>query len=324
MGVAGELKSDEVWDGRIELEGDVVVPAGATLRVRPGAALAFAPKPRWSCSVFRSAPEGYPIEASYRDLCDIVIFGRLIIEGAAGAPVTLGGPSDRWGGITLMGNAEASVSHASAAGAEEFLFQCFDDSRLDLSDSSLSRAKIGVLTWGLSSIRMRDARLEDLGCGLLCREGSEADLTRVECRRAAQGVWAQQWGLARLTDCRLEACSEFGAGAYDHARLSISGGSARACGRGVIAGSDARVDVMGAELRENQVGAQSIECADLALMDCLIASNREQGAKLSQHSTARVSGCRFKGNGMHREDQARLTAAGNSFDAPAAAMAGNS
>ena len=321
MGVAGELKSNTLWEGRIELDGDVVVPAGVTLRMAPGVELAFAPKVRWSCSVFRSAPEGYPIEASSRELCDLVVFGRLEVEGTPTLPVLLGRPEGRWGGVTLLGNAAARLSHARVAGAEEFLMQSFDDSRLDLSDCTVSRAKIGVLAWGLSSVRIEDTRLEDLDCGLLCREGATVELTRVECRRAAQGVWAQHWGLTRLQDCHLEECSEFGAGAYDDSRLIMNGGCARACGRGVIAGGTSRVEVLGAKLHENQVGAQSIEFAQLELRDCLIASNREQGAKLSQSSTARVLGCRFKGNrlaGLYREDQAQVTASGNHFEEPLA------
>ena len=80
MEVSGELTSDAIWEDDVQLQGDVVIPEGRTLRLRAGTTLSFAPKPRWSCAVFRSAPEGYPIEASARERCDLVVFGRLIVE----------------------------------------------------------------------------------------------------------------------------------------------------------------------------------------------------------------------------------------------------
>ena len=90
MGYYGELKADTVWRDQVELEGDLVVPRGKTLRLLPGTRLSSQDRPRWSCSVFRSAPEGYPIEASYRNRCDIVVLGRLEICGTRQEPVTLG------------------------------------------------------------------------------------------------------------------------------------------------------------------------------------------------------------------------------------------
>lgn len=226
--VAGELAKDAVWDGPVEIGGDVVVPAGRSLRIMPGARLSFAERPRWSCAVFRSAPEGWPIEASYRELCDVVVFGRLEIEGAE--------LSGRWGGITVLGSGSARLWSASLSGATEFLIEAFDDARVEAVNSRFFDSKIGVLAWGLSSVSLTRCRFERLESCVLCREGSRADLREVAFSGARQGVWTQHWALARAKDCAFENCDDFGAGSYERSRVELSGGAMKDCGRGVVAG----------------------------------------------------------------------------------------
>ena len=41
---AGRLKDDEVWQGEIELTGDVDVPEGVVLKIKPGARIRFTPR----------------------------------------------------------------------------------------------------------------------------------------------------------------------------------------------------------------------------------------------------------------------------------------
>jgi hypothetical protein len=327
MEAAGELTSDAVWEGGVLLQGDVVVPEGRTLRLRAGTTLSFAAKPRWSCAVFRSAPEGYPIEASSRERCDLVVFGRLEVEGSSQRPAVMGGPENRWGGITLLGRGSARLEHArigGAAGGEEALIQCFDDSRLELRGCTLSRARIGVLAWGLSAVSVHESTAEDVGCAFFGREGSTTDLYRVISRRAEQGVWGQNWALVRAEDCRFEDCSVFGAGAYDRSRLTVVRGFFGACRQGLLGASNASADALAAEFRGNRVGVQGIESARMSLRGCEISASEEQGAKFSQSSRATVADCRFTGNrlaGIFSEDDARVAVSECAFEEPAAATA---
>lgn len=238
--VAGELERDAVWEGDVELGGDVVVPAGVTLRVLPGARLSFSPRPRWACSVFRSAPEGYPIEASSRELCDLVVFGRLEAAEAA-----FGADGARWGGLTVLGGGRARLSGCRLAGGEEHLAQVFDDGALEAEGCAFSDARVGVLAWGLSRVTLRGGRFERLESCVLCREGSVAELTGVSCGNARQGVWTQQWSVARLSGCSLSECSDFGAGAFERSRLLVDGGSIGACGRPLVRSPRARLEARG-------------------------------------------------------------------------------
>ena len=328
MEVSGELTSDAIWEGDVLLLGDVVVPEGVTLRLRAGTALSFTSKPRWSCAVFRSAPEGYPIEVSSRERCDLVVFGRLEVEGTAERPVTLGRPEGRWGGVILLDRGSARMEHAIARGAdggEDSLFQCFDDSRLELRNCVMSDARVGVLAWGLSSVSVRESLAEDVGCAFFGREGSTTDLYRVTSRRAEQGAWGQNWALLRAEDCRFEACSVFGAGAYDRSRLTVVRGSFDCCRAGLLGASHASAEALSAEFRGNQVGVQGIESACMSLKDCALAANEEHGAKFSQLSRADVVDCRFADNrlaGLFSEDDARVSVSGCAFEEPAAAVVG--
>ena len=77
MGWHGILAADTEWSGEILVDGDLLIPHGTSLRIRAGTKVRFSPKPAWSCAVFRSAPEGWPIETTRRELCDIVAQGRL-------------------------------------------------------------------------------------------------------------------------------------------------------------------------------------------------------------------------------------------------------
>lgn len=315
MEASGELEADAVWEGAVSLAGDVVVPPGRTLRLRPGTALSFAPRPRWSCAVFRHAPEGWPIESTAREACDLVVLGTLEADGAAGRPVRLGA-GEPWGGVTVLGQGRAVLRHARASGAREALFSIFDDARLELRDCSLSGAAAGVVAWGLSSLRLEDCRLEGLREGVVCREGSVGDLSGVRVRGAERGALGQHWALLRLEGCAFEDCTEFGAGAYDRSRLSVRSGRWDNCGRGLLAASQATLEAVNASLSGNRVGAQGIEASRLRLAGCSLADSAEHGVKLSQNCVGEVADCRIERSrhaGVLSEDDARGTVTGSVF-----------
>ncbi len=218
MEFRGELSRDAVWSGRVRLTGDVVVPEGRTLRLSDGCALSFAPKPEWSCSVFRAAPQGYPIEATRRELCDIVVLGRLEAAGAS-----LVGGEGAWGGITLLEAATAQLRGCSVGGAAEHAVQAFDDSVLKLSGGEIFGARMGILGWGLSRVYARQTHFHDCGSAVLCREGAFARLEACRLSRLSEGAWAQQWSLIEAERCSFEECSNFRAGAYERSRVTVDG-----------------------------------------------------------------------------------------------------
>jgi hypothetical protein len=179
--VFGPLERDAVWTGDVLLTGDVVVPEGATLRVLPGAKIRAAAKPRWSCAVFRCAPEGWPIEASEREACDLVVLGTLIMDGA----IVSGGP---WGGITLLKSARAQLNECSFQARAPFAVQSFDDSRAELRRCSLSNCRIGLWSFGLSRVNVVGGSIIAEQTGALACEGGFIALRGVDVKAGDQAV----------------------------------------------------------------------------------------------------------------------------------------
>lgn len=78
---SGELVTDEEWEGEASISGDIIVPQGVTLRIKPGTQMDFTGK--------------------YK----VIVYGRIFIEGTAQSPVVIGANTTTWDGIRLI-NAE--------------------------------------------------------------------------------------------------------------------------------------------------------------------------------------------------------------------------
>lgn len=191
----GTLERDHIWEGEVLLSGDVVVPAGRTLAIRPGTRVRCAPRPRWSCAVFRSAPEGWPIEASEREACDLVVLGALLARDA----VIEG---ERWGGITALGRARVELSGLKLLAGAAAAVQAFDAARVELDGCELG-GEIGVWAFGRASVSARGGRIAGARVGLLACEGARARLSGAELSGGEQALLADGWALVRARGCRL-------------------------------------------------------------------------------------------------------------------------
>lgn len=207
---AGVLERDERWEGDVRVDGDVVVPAGVTLRVSAGCRVFFSPRPRWSCAVFRSAPEGYPIETSNRELCDLVVLGRLVVEGAAAAPVTLGADDAPWGGLVALDRGAAELSHGRLRPSGEHAVQAFDDARVLLSSCAIERAEVGLWAMGFSRVEARDCGLRASRCGAHAAEAGRLVLARTRIEGCAQGCSAQDFATVEARGCVFAGTRDFG------------------------------------------------------------------------------------------------------------------
>ncbi|MBI3547476.1 MAG: right-handed parallel beta-helix repeat-containing protein [Elusimicrobia bacterium] len=239
----GVLEGRTCWDGQILVSGDIVVPPGSSLLVNPGTEVRFSARPRWSCSVFRSAPEGYPIEASERARCDIVVLGRLDVFGTESAPVVLGGGVP-WGGIILLGGARASLRWARIADASEHAIQTFDDAHAFLSRCRLERPRRGVVARGTSNIASEKSTVVGAESGVIACEGSRIELTELSFEDCGQGVSAEGWSLVGASDCRFLRCRDNAVLAKNQAwvRLRPRDVSGEPVGRGVLTLEEARID----------------------------------------------------------------------------------
>lgn len=214
MDYSGPLKRDTTWEGVVQVGGDVVVPEGMTLRLRPGTIVGFAQRPAWSCAVFRSAPEGHAVEVTRRESCDLVVLGRLEVLGTQEKPVLLGDGGAIWGGLSCLGRGTAVVQGAVLRRAHETLLQSFDDSRILLRECRLQEAPVGLWTFGLSKAAVEGGSIAASRCAVLSCEGSSVDLRRTSLAGSPQGCSAHDWSLLRIEQGR------FG-GHREHAVLAL-------------------------------------------------------------------------------------------------------
>ena len=216
MGWSGVLGADAEWSGEVLVDGDVLVPAGKTLRVAAGTTVRFAPKPSWSCAVFRSAPEGWPIEATRRELCDIVVQGRLEILGTEAAPVSLGRPEEPWGGLTFLGQGQGLLKHSRFQGARETSWQAFDESTLECEHCVLQGSEKGLWTWGFARVKLLAGEIAAGRWGAICCDASQVRLERVFFRGGEQGFSSSGWSLVDLAGCKFEGQTDSTVCALDH------------------------------------------------------------------------------------------------------------
>lgn len=220
---SGIIKKAAVWEGRVQVTGDVVVAAGARLEIRPGTEISFAPRPSWSCAVFRGAKEGYPIESSQRELCDVVVLGTLEARAKQGAPIVFAGQGEAWGGLLFMGRSEGRLHGAFLNGGEEAIVQTFDRSRVFLRQCRLSGARWGVLARGLSEIEALGGMIASSDTGVLTAEGAIARLNGTLIHGSHGGLACEDWSLIRAMGLRLQGLSDYSMIAKHHAWGVLSG-----------------------------------------------------------------------------------------------------
>jgi hypothetical protein len=206
---SGVIEKGAVWEGRVQVVGDVVVAAGARLEIRPGTEISFAPRPSWSCAVFRGAKEGYPIESSQRELCDVVVLGTLEARAKEGAPIVFAGQGEAWGGLLFIGGSAGRLHGVFINGGEEAVIQSFDRSRVALRQCRLSGARWGLLARGLSEVEMLGGMIASLETGVLTAEGAVARLNGALIKGSRGGLACEDWSLLRAMGLRLQGLSDY-------------------------------------------------------------------------------------------------------------------
>jgi hypothetical protein len=105
----GVLASNTTWSGSVNLQGDIVVPAGVTLTIAPGTRIASA-----------ELSSAYDDARGTQGVVDLIVEGRLAASGTPESTITFtsGGPyysTGSWGRIVLLGgsNDSSTIQHAT-------------------------------------------------------------------------------------------------------------------------------------------------------------------------------------------------------------------
>jgi len=167
---SGYLKEDTVWQGRVLLDDDLMVPAGRTLTVRAGTVVLIRPskstkiEPEWLSSH-----------------TELQVRGTLRVEGTASDPVyflPVEEPADddaAWSGLLFVRGARGQISHAVIVTAEAGV--TLSDASPTIEGSRFERCRYGAVFQGEGSRPLvRGNRFEQGESGLFCWWGARPRL----------------------------------------------------------------------------------------------------------------------------------------------------
>jgi PKD repeat protein len=115
----GELTMDEDWEGDADISGEIIVPQGVTLKIKAGTTIDFS--------------------GEYQ----IIVYGRILIEGTAEQPVIIGAKTPTWGGIRLIStNTGSTLQYVRIYAATAGLVAAESD--LTVEDCLFAHNRIGI------------------------------------------------------------------------------------------------------------------------------------------------------------------------------------
>ena len=178
--VSGILNKSETWEKDVFVEGDIIVPAGMTLTIKPGARITFKPNNSISDQSIVKTIDGNDVDVAFVKKCDIIVHGTIVAEGSETLGIKIGNPSPvsesgkmSWGSIIILGNGEGSVIRNVTVEYGSVGISCWDDTKIKIEGSMITNNKIGI-DCSLRSVP------EISGCtvkendtyGIVCRENA--------------------------------------------------------------------------------------------------------------------------------------------------------
>lgn len=161
----GAYGGDLVWEGTVTMSGDVLILAGGSLTIRPGTVVRVVPA------------DGTQIDPEYfSSLTELLVRGRLVVEGTAGEPVrftVVERPELEeiaWAGITFDAAGAGAIRYAQVDRAETGI-RCVGSSP-EISGSLIRRCRYGIIAQQHSHPKILDNRIEDGEGGIFCWRGS--------------------------------------------------------------------------------------------------------------------------------------------------------
>jgi len=157
--ISTEITGNELWSGRIEIDGDVVIAENASVRIVPGTQVIFLPP---------SAGKDRLTDHPHFVGSELIVRGRLLAEGTAAAPITFraldpAAPAGSWGAINLVQSAGSRFSHCRFTQADSALHS--QEADVEVVCSTFSRNLVGV-RFHSSQIKVTNNTFRDNGTAI--------------------------------------------------------------------------------------------------------------------------------------------------------------
>lgn len=252
--LSGTVEASERWSGQVKLTGDVVIPEGVLVSVKPGANVNFVDS---SDHDVRVATRSDSTEVLTHDgLVDVVVWGNLRIPASSDAMVYVGtaGEGDfRWGSILFMGPNERSVIRHTEIKHGKGAVVFAGDSKARLEASLVSFGGINVRTFDVARPTLVDNRLENAFAAVYSYHRSEP---------AVRGN--------RLTTLT------HGVGATDQSQPYVANNTITSAQTAIICMDAARPRIEGNTIRDNDYGLVVRDQARPALRENVIENSGKQ------------------------------------------------
>ncbi|PLX96097.1 MAG: hypothetical protein C0621_02400 [Desulfuromonas sp.] len=138
MRVASPIDADTVWQGRVEIAGDVEISPEAKHTILRGTEVIFLPP--------KDGEDRY-IDHPHFPGSELIVHGRLTAEGILEAPIHFRAADPKasagsWGGINLVKSPEASFRFCRFTQADSAIHS--QESQVSIEESIFERNKVGV------------------------------------------------------------------------------------------------------------------------------------------------------------------------------------
>jgi hypothetical protein len=157
--ISTDITADELWRGRVAIDGDVVIAENVTVRIAPGTQVVFLPP---------SPGKDRLTEHPHFVGSELIVRGRLLAAGTAPAPITFraldpAAPAGSWGAINLVQSAGSQFRHCRFTQADSAIHS--QEAHVEIACSTFSRNRVGVRFYS-SEIKVTDNLFHDNGTAL--------------------------------------------------------------------------------------------------------------------------------------------------------------
>ncbi|MDA8432229.1 MAG: right-handed parallel beta-helix repeat-containing protein [Nitrospiraceae bacterium] len=157
------ITSDTVWSGMVSVDEDVLIAAGATLRISPGTVITVTPS------------ESTKTDPEYiSPLTEITVRGSLISDGNKGAPVTFvarGGKKATWAGILVDGG-KARLTSTTVRDAETGVYAM--RGTIEMDGALLTKNHYGLAVQGReAAVRISSSDISGNDYGAVLMHGAK-------------------------------------------------------------------------------------------------------------------------------------------------------
>ncbi len=312
---SGKLKNYEVWEGWILVNGDVIVPEGVVLKIKPGALVMFSPL---SSNYDEKTP--YLKKEESDQLCSLIVRGTLIAEGKKGNEILFSNSYENmstkkiglWGGIVFEGSKGSVLKNVKIERAKNGVI--FSDSpNVVFKNNVFMKNEIGV--------RLTDSAVETLDdsifyrneTGISIKSASKAVISNANFTKNSYGIKIYESAKPeiKLSTFNDNSC---GIGTYGKAFPKITENTFKNGKFGISLTDNSKALIQDNSFLANKIGIFSVNTSSPRIYGNTFSDNTLSAIKTVDESSAKIDTNTFKGNNVGITKVKTVNILGNTYE----------